>query len=374
MPGKTWVCVGAMFIGAAAMLGGCGGGEEAAPVLTPTSLAMQATATVSPSPEPTLTIGMAELIAQERARLEGLGWTLSCSHGVTEISGTFDSVNDHWVTVYCLPSDSPGINEEERLVIYERQGTTLVPIFEQEEPRETSRLTDFHFWGPEPESAPELTDINGDGLNEVVVWLAMHGTCTDCGDFHIYTVQNHEVVEVPVHLPITGLLGYDGNNDGTAVHPMNLQDLDGDGKYEVIATDASWQIHGFANCCDPHASFVLAWDGQRYEDASSEFASYFDDTIDTLEAELSGADGGDETLMRIAISILLNYGNSGRAQEGWQHFEELVQPEKLQTQCWREALPLFVADLELSVPRDGQPPVGGAAGSPQLHGPVCLEP
>jgi hypothetical protein len=304
---------------------------------------------------------MRALIEQEKARQQALGLTLKdplYPDEIRDIAGTFDGVNEHWVAVYTVGE------MKARLIIYERQGNSLVPLLT----RDTAFID---FWQRQAEQVPALIDINGDGLNELVVSEANGGNCWECGGLGIYTVHDHEAIEVPTQLPITGILGGDMNGDGTSVATSNLEDVDGDGIYEVVALDTSWEMHWFPHYDSPAGHFILAWDGQRYADASPRFPTYFQRLIGQLEGDLADLGskgetgcGKDEHVMTDAISMLLEYGHSGRAQEGWTRYHELAQPGNLETQWWKDALPVLEEELQLSVPKNGQAPTHAVQPSP----------
>jgi hypothetical protein len=322
---------------------------EPTPIPTPAS---SATPTPTPTPPPDL----AELIAQEKARQEALGWTLDCPDSTPktrEIIGTFDHLNDHWIAMFCESGSTEPLTD--KLVIYERQASSLVALFDFL----GSPIGDLSM-GP-------LADVQGDALNDLPVrdWIG----CNDiaCVKLRIYTVQDHEVTEIPVDLPVTGILGPNHFGDGTSAVPERLADLNGDGSQEIVANDVQWVLHGFAHFNSPYANYVLEWDGQRYVNASREaqFQAYFDDTIAWYEEDLADRTTDDYRLSR-AISILLLYGHSGRASQGWARFHEIA--AELTTQCWKDALPAFEEELELSVPKDGSEPSTSTAQSPL---PVC---
>jgi Tol biopolymer transport system component/predicted Ser/Thr protein kinase len=316
------------------------------------SYGLAATPTASPTPTATPSPDLAALVAQEKARQEALGWTVDCPDSVPmtrEIIGTFDDLNDHWIAIFC-ESGSTGRPFTDKLVIYERQGSDLVALFEL-------------LGSPIGQLSMEsLVDVQGDGSNDLRVsdWKG----CNDigCEKLRLYGLQGHQVLEIPLDLPVTGLLGLDHFGDGTSAVPETLEDLNADGGQEIIAVDVQWVLRGFAHYLSPYPIYVLNWDGQRYINASREdrFRGYFDAEIAKHESELT-SETADEYRMSRAIWILLLYGHSGRASKGWTRFHEIV--TELKTQCWKDALPTFEADLELSVPKDGSEPSTSAAGS-----------
>ncbi len=355
---------------------GCTDGDKAentptAPpsTTTPQQFASPTATVVKALGDSTPTPSMRALIEQEKARQQALGLTLKDPLNpdeIRDIAGTFDGVSEHWVALYTVG------DMKTRLVIYERQGDSLVPLL-------TRDTTFIHLWQRQPEQVPALIDINGDGLNELVVSEENGGNCWECGGLGIYTVDDHEALEVPTQLPVTGILGMDQNGDGTSAIVKDLEDVDGDGIYELIALDTSWELHWFAHSDSPTGHFVLAWDGERYVDAPARFPAYFQHLVGELEKDLANLDSKgetgcqkDEDVMTAAISMLLEYGHSGRAQEGWGRYHELAQPGNLETQWWRDALPVLEEDLQLSVPKNGQAPARAVQPTPSPIG-SCYE-
>jgi len=281
--------------------------------------------------------------AEKSARLES-GWSLNCPDAdpVGELIGSLDNEHDHWIANYCKVPAPP--LPQDLLVLYEQQGAKLVPLLTIESP-EIGRLS----------LSDRLVDMEGNGTKDLVLtnWKGCNGV--SCFRLQMYKVADHEVSEIPITLPVTGL------GSGTSVVPVEFEDVDLDGIQEVIATDFQWELHGFCHACSPYASYVLAWDGSRYTNASREprFRDYFEGEIG--KHDLAGTSTDDELRMGNAIAVVLLYGHSGRASDGWTLLAEATQ--RLSSRCWIDALPLIEADLELSVPKDGREPTVGSRGS-----------
>jgi|FLYL01.1.fsa_nt_gi hypothetical protein len=337
----------------------CSGGVDSVDALG----VLRSVAGLSLPPAPPWCATLSRAIAVETSAQAAEGWRLSCPqwrHVLADAIGSFDNTSHHRAAVYC--KEGQGVPTE-KLVIYELQGDQLATLLTVNSSPETY---EYHFdlagFGSDP--LPAFKDVNLDGLNELVVSAFSGGNCWECNRIRLFTAHDQQVHEIPVVLPVTGLLSGDANGDGTAAAPQVLRDVDGDGVLEVIAVDASWELHGFCHACSPAADFVLAWSGREYANASRElrFRGYFDARIAGVEAELAmGGNDGGERLLSSAISIALLYGNSGRAEQAWQRFYELT--PGLLNPCWRDALPYYESDLELSVPKDGSVPQVGAQGS-----------
>lgn len=306
-------------------------------------------------------ISMSDLIDAEIEAKAQQDWKLSCPFA-DELVGSFDEVNDHWVVVFCPGPNVPFQELEDRFVIYERQGTSLVPLLNLQSGFQPA-IHPFHI-----RLRSSISDLNGDGFGEVAIWRTAGCNGLECGRLLLYGVRGHSAFEVEVHLPTTGLLAGDNNGDGTSAVPGALEDLDGDGKQEIIATDGSWELRSFCHACSPGASFVLEWDGNQYVNRSERFLPFFDERITTLEDALAVAPT-DTEVMRSAISILLNYGNSGRAAEGWARYHEIV--DRVTSPCWLSLLSAFEQDLELSVPPDGASPNVAVTGSDLVRQASC---
>jgi len=312
---------------------------------------------ITPTPlPPPLSIDTAELVKMEEARRAGDGWYLYCPFQTRgqQLFDQLDGANDHWAAIFC--SEEQSIEGSSHLVIYERQGATLVPLL-------TLTDTFVYLCGDAacypPDPHPVARDINGDGLNDLAVSQSTGGNCWECSRLRLFDVSNHQAHDVPMELPATGLLGGDNNEDGTSAVPGQLRDLDGDGRMEIIAGDAAWEFHGFCHACSPGGNFVLAWDGARYADASSNYESFFDDEIAALESRLSAATRDSERVS-LAISIALEYGHSGRADAAWSRFSQIM--STLTADCWRQLVPAVEEDLRLSVPPDGGRPTTSVRG------------
>jgi hypothetical protein len=321
---------------------------------------------ITPTPLPSpLSPDMTGLAKMEEARRADDAWYLYC-HFQTRGQQLFDQLdgaNDHWAVIFC--SEEQSIEGSSHLVIYERQGATLVPLL-------TLTDTFVYLCGDAacypPDPHPVARDINGDGLNDLAVSQSTSGNCWECSRLRLFDVSNHEAHDVPMNLPATGLLGNDYNGDGTSAVPVELRDLDGDGRMEIIVLDTSWELHGFCHGCSPEGQFVLAWDGTSYADASSSYQSFFDDQIAALESRLSAATH-DSDRVSLALSIALEYGHSGRADTAWFRFSQIM--STLTSDCWRQLVPAVEEDLRLSVPPDGSQPTTSVQGSQEVSANNC---
>jgi len=103
------------------------------------------------------------------------------------------------------------------------------------------------------------------------------------------------------------------------------QDLNGDGVSEWLALDASWEAF-ISHPDSPVSTFVLAWDGGQYVDASSEFGD------EILRRGRACAWATSCTVLTTTVSHYLDYCNAGRTTEAIaavQELEELAVPTEL---------------------------------------------
>ncbi len=326
------------------------------------------------APRPESCAALSNALAAATADQEADGWSLNCwnypRYDLRDVAGSLDGINWHRVAVYCKNGGLYPGSTTEKVVMYELQGSDLVPLLTLDQPLLPAYDPHFSIYESQGSQSPVFRLAPSGPLG---VGIMNESECNgaECSYLRLYTVREHAVEEIPVHLPATGLLGFDHNGDGTSAIPYAVEDVDGDGTLEVIASDAAWEIHGFCHACSPYGVFVLGWDGQAYHDASGDqrFRVYFDATIAELE---SGVAPGinDESRLSYAISIALLYGHSGRADLAWQRFEDIS--GGLQLPSCIQALPLYRADLELSVPKDGSVPQASVPGSPELTWSTCL--
>jgi hypothetical protein len=152
-------------------------------------------------------------------------------------------------------------------------------------------------------------DINGDGNAEIV-----YGTTTGGNGFTWHPVLaatltgDGSVQDVAFQLPIL---------DSAPEEPI---DVEGDGVYEWLAIDASWElkVECFGHADSPGSWFVLAWDGQQYVDATKRYPQ----AVDAQHAKVAGI-GLEEldpvpekgAFLSQSVSRFLDYFNSGRSDD-----------------------------------------------------------
>jgi hypothetical protein len=317
---------------------------------------------------------MERVIEAETARLAAAGTPL-CSHyghamargrwprrprALLQQRGTIDG-SEIWVAITCNGNQSPSPAGSQRLVVYEKRGAALATLLS-----EVGDSIGFVF--------PEFTDVNGDGETEIVVRARLerffgfpYSDATGTGAM-LYTehgrylrllqVRDHVVSELPIELPImpTVHVIVDSIDDGTrGALPKEVIDLNGDGVYELIAESFSWAKppQDASDDSSARTSFVLAWDGEAYRDASSSFVHYFENEVATLETAAQTPDLEDWERMNVAVAMVLNLSRIGRTDLGWNKYRETV--GAIKSPCWQQALPIIEYDLAVSLSSNADP-------------------
>jgi hypothetical protein len=158
------------------------------------------------------------------------------------------------------------------------------------------------------------TDINGDGLKEILVQSSSGGNCWACNPIEIYQVKNSGVKLI-------------------AAAPMQkITDLNGDGIGELIVADARWEFYGdLSHAASPSVKLIYAWKNGRYVNASRDFAEYYKAEIERLRAALveakaniTTAEGSDDVYVGLAIALAISYRHAGEIERGLKEFEALM--------------------------------------------------
>jgi hypothetical protein len=198
-------------------------------------------------------------------------------------------------------------NEAFELRIIEGDGLASKTIFKRD---------DFFFsfaLAGEPNKL-NATDLNGDGLKEIIVQSSSGGNCWSCNPTEIYRVRNHKA-ELIAAGPI-----------------QRLADLNADGIQELIVTDARWESYDdLSHAASPGAVMVYAWRDGRYVYASRDFAAFYADEIKKLramieeaKAQITAGEYSDETYVGLSIGLGLTYLHAGDAERGLKEMEALM--------------------------------------------------
>lgn len=190
--------------------------------------------------------------------------------------------------------------------ILESDGRTVKTIF---------RRADFFFSFAATGELQKLngTDINGDGLKEIIVQSSSGGNCWSCNPTEIYQVRNHK-------------------GELIAAGPIQrVTDLNGDGTPELIVADTRWESYDdLSHAASPTALMVYAWRGGRYVYASKDFADFYRSEVtrlraalDEAKADITAEDFSDEAYVGLSLALAITYAHAGETERGIKELEAL---------------------------------------------------
>ncbi len=160
-----------------------------------------------------------------------------------------------------------------------------------------------------------FADRNHNGLPDLAVRVSNGGTCYDCGSLLLLELTKDGGVR-----DITPVSDF---------NPNGLVDINGDGKLEVAATHFyEFGFGSLGRAGSPYALRLYSWNQQtdRYEEASKQFTSFYDDQIARLRTEITGTYGQPldaPIILPKLASILFHYEVTGRLQQGWSEVQSL---------------------------------------------------
>jgi len=219
------------------------------------------------------------------------------------VEASLDGTAHHLAAIF-QREKSKAPNEAFELRILESDGRAAKTIFKR-----ADFFFSFAFAG-----APNklnATDINGDGLREIIVQSSSGGNCWSCNPTEIYQVRNHKA-ELLAAAPI-----------------QKLADLNGDGIQELVVTDARWESYDdLSHAASPGAVMVYAWRNGKYVYASRDFAEFYRGEIGKLRASIEEAKSqitadeySDEVYVGLAIALALSYTHMGELERGLREME-----------------------------------------------------
>src|SRR5262252_7569420 len=169
----------------------------------------------------------------------------------------------------------------------EGSGHHLAAVFQREKPKAPNEAFEFRIIESDGQSTRTIfkrtdfffsfllagqpnrlnaTDINGDGLKEIVVQSSSGGNCWSCNPTEIYQVRNHKG-ELLAAAPI-----------------QRLVDLNGDGILELLVTDARWESYDdLSHAASPGAVMVYVWRNGRYVYSARDFVEFYRGEIDKIK-------------------------------------------------------------------------------------------
>ena len=222
------------------------------------------------------------------------------------VEASLDGANRHLAAIF--QQEKPNApNAAFELRIIESDGRASKTIF---------RRADFFFSFELAGESNKLnaTDINGDGLKEIVVQSSSGGNCWSCNPTEIYQLRNHKV-ELVAAGPI-----------------QRFADLNGDGIQELLVTDARWESYDdLSHAASPGAVMVYAWRNGRYVYAARDFVAFYKAEFDRLRASIEEArsqiaadEFSDELYVGLAIGLAITYTHAGELERGLKEMEALL--------------------------------------------------
>lgn len=242
---------------------------------------------------------------------------------------SLDGKSQHGVAIFAVP----GPRFVSFLEVYELQATPDGGI-------RVEKLGEVEDWDLSFETL-NGQDLNRDGLKEIIIRTSRHGNCLECEAIRIFQIHQRQLKELTVEV------------DKQSV-PKRLEDLDGDGRVEVIAADrksyeALWEA--FCNLCMPEVSDIYVWQNGQYVKASQQFPKFYESRIAQYEDQIvalkqqrqschekqpraeewSCLFHADDARVTAAVSLLLNFIHKGEPHHGWERFQELIAAPRLES-------------------------------------------
>lgn len=222
------------------------------------------------------------------------------------VEASLEGTAHHLVAIF-QREQSKAPNEAFELRVIESDGQASRTIFKR---------ADFFFsfaLAGQPNKL-NTTDINGDGLKEIIVQSSGGGNCWSCNPTEIYRVRNHKA-ELIAAGPI-----------------QRFADLNGDSIQELLVTDARWESYDdLSHAASPGAVMVYVWRDGKYVYASRDFTALYEAEIKRLRAEIESAKSqitadeySDEQYVGLAISLAMTYAHMGDADRGQKEMESLL--------------------------------------------------
>lgn len=212
----------------------------------------------------------------------------------------------HHLAAIFVRDDTKDFKQAFEFRIIESDGRTAKTIF---------RRADFSFsFTTRDMGKPNVIDLNGDGVKEVFVNSSSGGNCWSCNPTEVYRVRDHK-------------------GELIAAGPIQkIDDLDGDGIYELIVTDTRWESYDdLSHAASPGAMMVYAWRNGRYVYASRDFAKFYQGEmarlrarIEESKAEITTESYSDELYIGGSISLALTYAHMGEPERAVKELETLL--------------------------------------------------
>ena len=314
--------------------------SKAEPALLQTSAVPVARVQVAERPSVSLDFAIGDTQAAVDAQFAAAGYEVDF-YQTTYLSDTLEAA----VYQHPRPNFAAATPETPHLLVYRATpGAEPTLIFNLQEHVD---FTIFYLMNWDPLSANSKPDgwrdFNGDGLPDFAMRAGSGG---------------NGWLTSPLVLLSPTSQGIDLLNDALALPEKFgvslLQDLNGDGIFELLVTDARFELaFDLCHACSPSATRIYAWNGMAYEEASADFPDFYAPTIADFTAQLETAGFspddpfGDGLSLGGLISLLLAYENSGQAAAGWAVYAQYADPALYDApspslvQAWAYFQPLF---------------------------------
>jgi hypothetical protein len=222
------------------------------------------------------------------------------------VEASLDGSAHHLAAIF--QRDKPAApNEAFEFRIIESDGRACKTIF-----RRADFFFSFNIAG-EPNTL-NATDINRDGLKEIVVQSSSGGNCWSCNPTEIYQLRNRKVE----------LIG--------AGPIQKIVDLNGDGMSELLVTDARWESYDdLSHAASPGAVMIYAWRNGKYVYASRDFTAFYKAELERMHASIEEAKSqitpdeySDESYVGLAIGLGITCAHMGQLEQGLKELETLL--------------------------------------------------
>jgi len=185
-------------------------------------------------------------------------------------------------------------------------------------------------------------DINQDGLQEIVTFKY---NCSDwrCSGIRIFQLRGEAVIEIGPDQPSPR--GYFGSRAS-----RELVDLNGDNKYEILSRYTRFPEFP-CNQCRPEGYFIYEWRNGRYEDATLDFAWYYEEKIRDKKIEIQKNEK-ENMLDRMAfqgLNIVFWYTLIGQGDIGLTWYEATIVTEAMREK-WTLGKNYIPPDEAMSTP------------------------
>ncbi|HMG32390.1 MAG TPA: hypothetical protein VKM94_00520 [Blastocatellia bacterium] len=269
-------------------------------------------------PQTTSKVGVSAEFQPEVTRLNAQGLKLA-----EALEMSLEGTSRHLAAIF--RRDKPKAPSETcEFRIIENEGATARTIF---------RRTDFFFtFDLGDASKLNGTDINKDGVKEVIVQSSSGGNCWACNPTEIYQLRNHKA-ELIAAGPI-----------------LKIADLDADGIAELEIADTRWEVYDdFSHAASPGASMIYAWKNGHYVYASRDYAAFYKTALEEIRQDIEKekpniTPQSDDFYVGRILSLAITYAHMGDAARGLAEMEQLLKQNSRnaeQTKHRREILEDF---------------------------------